>query len=99
MHASNAARYEQSFRNIADIIKIAGRQDPQANTFELVHDWLRGCEHRWLVVLDNVDKARFLVDCPAADPKTGAKLGRCASIYPAAIAARSLSRRATDRRR
>ena len=73
VHASNAARFEQSFRDIADSVKIAGRQDPQANIFKLVHDWLRGCKHPWLLVLDNVDDARFLLDRPAADPMTGAR--------------------------
>jgi hypothetical protein len=69
VHASNAARYEQSLCDIADSVKIAGRQDPQANIFKLVHDWLRGCKHRWLLVLDNVDDARFLLDRPDANPK------------------------------
>ncbi|OSS43475.1 hypothetical protein B5807_11954 [Epicoccum nigrum] len=73
VYASNAARFEQSFRDIADSVKLAGRHDPQANIFKLVHDWLRGCKHRWLLVLDNVDDARFLVNRPAADPKTGAR--------------------------
>src|SRR5690242_17511122 len=66
VHASNAARYEQSFRDIADAVKIAGRQDPQANIYKLVHDWLRECKYRWLLVLDNVDDACFLLDRPAA---------------------------------
>jgi tetratricopeptide (TPR) repeat protein len=73
VYASNAARFEQSFRDIADYAKVAGQQDPQANIFKLVHDWLLGCKHRWLLVLDNVDDARFLVDRPAAGPKTGAR--------------------------
>ncbi|KAF1941182.1 hypothetical protein EJ02DRAFT_348387, partial [Clathrospora elynae] len=61
VHASNAARFEQSYRDIADCVKIAGRRDPQANIFKLVHDWLRDCKQRWLLVLDNVDDARFLL--------------------------------------
>jgi hypothetical protein len=64
VYASNAARYEQSFRKIADAVKLAGRQDPQANVFKLVHDWLRECKHRWLLVLDNADDAQFLLDRP-----------------------------------
>ncbi|OAG04884.1 uncharacterized protein CC84DRAFT_1218296, partial [Paraphaeosphaeria sporulosa] len=72
-HASNAARFEQSYRDIADRVKLAGRQDPQANIFKLVHDWLQGCKHRWLLVLDNVDDAGFLVERPAGNPKTGAR--------------------------
>ena len=61
MHASNAARFEQSFRDIADKVKIAGRRDPQANIYKLVHDWLCDSRQRWLLVLDNVDDARFLL--------------------------------------
>jgi hypothetical protein len=61
VHASNAARFEQSYRDIADCVKIAGRWDPQANIFELVHNWLRDCKQRWVLVLDNVDDGRFLL--------------------------------------
>ena len=61
VHASNAARFAQSFRDIANRVKIAGRQDPQANIFMLVHNWLCDCKQRWLLVLDNVDDARFLL--------------------------------------
>ncbi|KAH7418713.1 hypothetical protein BKA64DRAFT_717375 [Cadophora sp. MPI-SDFR-AT-0126] len=62
VHASNAARFEQSFRDIANCVKIFGRQNPQANIFRLVHDWL--CDDRkgkWILILDNVDDAGFLV--------------------------------------
>ncbi|KAH7389980.1 P-loop containing nucleoside triphosphate hydrolase protein [Pyrenochaeta sp. MPI-SDFR-AT-0127] len=60
VHASNAARFEQSFRDIADCVKILGRQDSQANIFKLVHDWLRDSKHRWFLILDNVDDASYL---------------------------------------
>ena len=44
-------------------MKIFGRQDPKANVFKLVCDWLRDGKHgRWLLILDNVDDARFLVE-------------------------------------
>lgn len=62
IHGSNAARFEEGYREIADIIELAGREDPKANIFKLVHDWLRGCKEKWLMVLDNVDEADFLVD-------------------------------------
>jgi tetratricopeptide (TPR) repeat protein len=65
VHASNAARFEQSYRDLADRVKVAGRRDPQANIFKLVHDWLCDCKQRWLLVLDNVDDARFLLSGPA----------------------------------
>ncbi|RAR04073.1 TPR-like protein [Stemphylium lycopersici] len=73
VHASNEARFEQSFRDIADCVKIFGRQDPQANVFKLVHDWLRECKQKWLLVLDNVDDARFLVEKPATQLKTASQ--------------------------
>ena len=38
VHASNAAQFEQSYRDMADQVKIARRQDLQANIFKLVHD-------------------------------------------------------------
>ncbi|KAF1941184.1 hypothetical protein EJ02DRAFT_423288 [Clathrospora elynae] len=61
LYASNAAQFEQSFRDIADCVKIARRQDPQANIFKMVHDWLQDCKQQWLLVLDNVDDARYSV--------------------------------------
>jgi hypothetical protein len=60
-HASNAARLEQNFREIADRVKVRGRNDPQADVFKLVHDWLRDAKNgRWLLVLDNADDAAVL---------------------------------------
>ena len=62
VHASNAARFEQSFRDIADHAKIFGRQNPTANIFQLVHDWLLDDRKgKWVFILDNVDDASFLV--------------------------------------
>ncbi|OAG04125.1 uncharacterized protein CC84DRAFT_1207310 [Paraphaeosphaeria sporulosa] len=60
-HASNAARLEQSFREIADQVKVRGRKDPHADVFKLVHDWLRDAKNgQWLLVLDNADDAAVL---------------------------------------
>jgi tetratricopeptide (TPR) repeat protein len=60
-HASNTARLEQSFREIADQVKVRGRKDPQADVFKLVHDWLRDAKNgRWLLVLDNADDVAVL---------------------------------------
>jgi hypothetical protein len=68
VHASNSARFEQSFRDIANCVKISGRQDPQANIFQLVHDWLRDDRKgKWVLILDNVDDARFLVEARSTE--------------------------------
>ena len=55
------ARVEQSFRDIADRIEILGRQDPKANVFRLVYDWLRDRKSgQWLLILDNIDNPDLL---------------------------------------
>ncbi|KAI1524482.1 kinesin [Pyrenophora tritici-repentis] len=71
VHASNVARFEQSYRDIADRVKIFGRRDPQADIFKLVHDWLCSCTQRWLIVLDNIDDARFLLSGQANSDSQG----------------------------
>ncbi|KAK2592705.1 hypothetical protein QQS21_009606 [Conoideocrella luteorostrata] len=71
VHASNAARFEQSFRDIATCIRVPGRQNPKANIFQLVHDWLRDARQGpWVIVLDNVDDASFL-KAPVPGNETG----------------------------
>ena len=63
VHASNAARFDQSFREVANRVKIPGRRNPTANIFQLVYDWL--CDDRkgkWALILDNVDDTSFLVE-------------------------------------
>jgi hypothetical protein len=65
--ASNAAGIKHSFRDIAHSVNIEGRGDPQANIFKLVHDWLRDGKYPWLLVLDDVDDAHFLVQAPASN--------------------------------
>jgi tetratricopeptide (TPR) repeat protein len=67
VHASNAARFEQSFRDIADRVKIFGRQNPAVNILQLVHDWLCDDRRKWALILDNVDDASFLVEAQNAD--------------------------------
>jgi hypothetical protein len=67
IHASNAARFEQSFRDIANYVKISRQQDLQADIFQLVHNWLYNEKKgKWALILDNVDDAGFLVT-PSTD--------------------------------
>ncbi|KAJ5536023.1 hypothetical protein N7513_009209 [Penicillium frequentans] len=60
IHASNAARFEQSFRDIAEQAKLFGRKDPIVNIFQLVESWLQDAKRKWLLILDNVDDDGFL---------------------------------------
>ena len=40
VHASNAARFEQGYRTIADSIKLPQRDEPKADILQLVSNWL-----------------------------------------------------------
>jgi len=61
VHASNATRLEQSFRDIAERIELPGQENPKADVFKLFYDWLPDERHgKWLLVLDNADDASVL---------------------------------------
>ena len=78
-HASNAARLEQSYRDIASSVKMPGRQNPKVDIFQLVHDWLRDeRKGKWVLILDNVDDAGFLLEAPSAgrDGQTNGSEGK-----------------------
>ncbi|KAJ5414932.1 hypothetical protein N7509_000030 [Penicillium cosmopolitanum] len=67
VHASNEARFEQSFRDIADQLKIPTRQDPKSNIYKLVENWLQDeNKGKWICILDNADDDKFLCSPPAA---------------------------------
>lgn len=86
-HASNAARLEQSFREIAELVKVRGRKEPQADVFRLVHDWLREEENgRWLLVVDNADDAGVLSARASDSPKSPADNGGSADNSTGALA-------------
>ncbi|OAL46892.1 TPR-like protein [Pyrenochaeta sp. DS3sAY3a] len=68
VHAGNTARLQQSFRDMAEQVKVRGRKDPQTDVFKLVHDWLRDERNGpWLLVLDNADDAAVLRSSRARD--------------------------------
>jgi tetratricopeptide (TPR) repeat protein len=57
-HASNTTRLAQSFDEIAEKLKIRGRNQPSADVFQLVHNWLLDEKNGpWLFVVDNADDA------------------------------------------
>nr|POF26240.1 vegetative incompatibility protein het-e-1 [Quercus suber] len=75
IHASNTARFEQSVRDIADLVELDGREDPSADIFTLLRNWLRSrVSQRWVVVLDNADDADFLVK---STPASGRRFFDC----------------------
>jgi hypothetical protein len=69
IHASNAARFEQSYHQIADKAKIPGRNNPKADIVKLVYDWLQNKnKQKWFFILDNLDDAAFLVQAQSNNP-------------------------------
>ncbi|KAJ4267004.1 hypothetical protein NW762_003102 [Fusarium torreyae] len=63
VHAANAARFEQAYRDIANKADISGREDPKVDILKLVYNWL--CDERngqWLMVLDNADDDESFFD-------------------------------------
>jgi tetratricopeptide (TPR) repeat protein len=78
VYASNAARFEQSVRDNLDQLKVHRRQDPKENVFQLLHNWLSVASNGpWLIVLDNADDARVLLE--------GSKIGEQAGVATTSI--------------
>ncbi|KAJ5164408.1 kinesin [Penicillium coprophilum] len=68
IHASNAARFKQSYEDLSRRAKIPGYEDPNVNVFELVHDWLLDSKRgKWIMILDNIDDDDFLHARPSPD--------------------------------
>lgn len=56
IHASNAFRFEQAYKDIAAKVELPERNDPKADILRLVYNWL--CDERngrWLMIWDNAD--------------------------------------------
>ncbi|CAG8356066.1 unnamed protein product [Penicillium salamii] len=63
---ANAERFEKSCRDIANRIKIPGRNDLTAKVSQLLHNWLTDKRNgKWVIILDNLDDSRFLHENPA----------------------------------
>jgi tetratricopeptide (TPR) repeat protein len=61
VHAGTRARFEDGYRRIAQMTKMAGWDDPREDILRLVHDWL--CDEsngQWTLVVDNADDASLL---------------------------------------
>lgn len=63
VHASTRSRVEEDFKWIADIVDIPGRNQPNTNIFQLVHQWLQDERASWwLMVLDSADDMNVFYD-------------------------------------
>ena len=72
VYASNASSFEQSVRDNLERLKVRRRKDPKENVFQLLHNWLSDASNGpWLIVLDNADDARVLLDKPTIGEQAG----------------------------
>jgi hypothetical protein len=56
VHASNIARFEQAYKDIASELDLPGLDDPNTNILQLVSKWLADDSNGpWLFILDNAD--------------------------------------------
>jgi hypothetical protein len=56
VHASNAARFEEAYRDIANRLQLPGRDHPTANVLQLVYNWLCSASSgKWIIIVDNAD--------------------------------------------
>lgn len=69
IHASNASRFDESLRDVANLVKLPGRSNAKADFLVLLQSWSRDTRKTWLVILDNVDDAAFLEATPTASDK------------------------------
>jgi tetratricopeptide (TPR) repeat protein len=73
VHASNAVRFEQAYREIAAQVELPGRDDPKTDILRAVHSWL--CDEsngRWLMVVDNADDDRVFASASTVDDPSSA---------------------------
>jgi len=63
VHASNADRFRQAYTFIAQKCCVPGHEDPKADVFTLVKEWLE-LNHRrpWVMVIDNADDTQLFFD-------------------------------------
>jgi tetratricopeptide (TPR) repeat protein len=61
IHASNAARIDQGYGEIAAQVKVHSRGESKADIFQLVDKWLRDeSKGKWVLIVDNIDDASVL---------------------------------------
>ena len=56
VHGGSRSRFESDYQNIARLLNLNGREDPDVDVLRLVTDWLSNEKNGpWLMVLDNAD--------------------------------------------
>ncbi|KAJ5765679.1 kinesin [Penicillium odoratum] len=69
--ASNTARLEQSYRDLADFLRIPHRSQPDTNIFQLVQNWIQDWKQNWVLILDDIMNGDILRTSPPAANEDG----------------------------
>lgn len=84
VNAGNAAMFEESYRRIAEEVKLPGRDDAMADILNIVGKWLCNVANaRWIMILDDADDSAFfdelgkekIVTRAGKQPETTVSLG------------------------
>lgn len=85
LHASTAERLENDVKSTLEELQVPGRRDTGANPFELLRNWLRDARHGpWLLILDNVDDAKVVLNKPSGS-RDGTIQGRRIDYIPPCV--------------
>ena len=63
VHANSTTRITEGYKRVAEVTKLAGRDDPKVDILQLVRAWL--CDEsnsRWIMIIDNADDLNLLFD-------------------------------------
>lgn len=61
VHGGTEAKFEESYRSVANALTLPGRHEPNVNVLALVRDWLQKADAPpWLIILDNADEMETL---------------------------------------
>ena len=59
-------QFDAGLRQLADDLRLPGRENPYANVARLIQEWIGGSGRRWRLVLDDVNSRHGLPE-PAED--------------------------------
>jgi hypothetical protein len=85
LYASTSERLENDVKSTLEALKVPGRKEKGVHPFELLRDWLRDPTHGpWLLILDNVDDAKVMLDEPSGS-RDGTTQGRRIDYIPPCV--------------
>jgi tetratricopeptide (TPR) repeat protein len=87
VHASSAARFEESYKIIAERVRLVGWAEPKVDILGMVYRWLSDESNgRWAMVVDNADSADVMFE-----PWNGGTSTKSAPSTPSAPSLLSVS--------